>query len=86
MHDLLFADPARLEDPHLWERARQLGLDLERFDADRRSDGVRARVQRDFYSGLRAGVVSTPSLFCGERTISGRIDAAALDAFLAPAG
>ena len=43
MHDLLFADQARLEDPHLWERARALGLDLERFDADRRSDAVRER-------------------------------------------
>ena len=38
MHDSLFADQGRLEDPHLWERARGLGLDLERFDADRRGD------------------------------------------------
>ena len=38
MHDLLFADQGRLEDPHLWARARTLGLDLERFDADRRSE------------------------------------------------
>ncbi|MHB1834909.1 MAG: DsbA family protein, partial [Solirubrobacteraceae bacterium] len=38
MHDSLFADQARLEDPHLWARARDLGLDLDRFDADRRSD------------------------------------------------
>ena len=36
MHDALMADQARLEDPHLWDRARALGLDLERFDADRR--------------------------------------------------
>jgi protein-disulfide isomerase len=83
MHDLLFADPGRLEDPHLWERAERLGLDLPRFDADRRSDAVRERVHRDFLSGVRAGVVSTPSLFCAGRVISGRIDAGALDAFLA---
>jgi protein-disulfide isomerase len=63
MHDLLFADQGRLEDPHLWERATALGLDLERFDADRRSDAVRARVKRDFTSGVRAGVVTTPTLF-----------------------
>jgi protein-disulfide isomerase len=63
MHDRLFADQARLEDPHLWERARQLELDLERFDADRRSDAVRERVQRDFRSGVRGGVVTTPALF-----------------------
>lgn len=63
MHDALFADPARLEDPHLWRRARELGLDVDRFEADRRSDAVRERVQRDFRSGVRAGVVTTPALF-----------------------
>ena len=63
MHDSLFADPGRLDDPHLWRRARDLGLDLERFDADRRSDAVRARVERDFRVGVRAGVATTPTLF-----------------------
>jgi protein-disulfide isomerase len=63
MHDALFADTARLEDPHLWERARALALDLERFDADRRADAVRERVKRDFRSGVRAGVVTTPTAF-----------------------
>jgi protein-disulfide isomerase len=63
MHTLLYADQARLEDPHLWQRARALGLDVERFDSDRRSEGVAARVRRDFESGVRAGVVTTPTLF-----------------------
>jgi protein-disulfide isomerase len=65
MHDLLFADQGRLEDPHLWQRASELGLDLARFDADRRSDEVTARVRRDFESGIRAGVVTTPTLWAG---------------------
>jgi protein-disulfide isomerase len=82
MHDLLFADPARLEDPHLWERAQRLGLDLTRFDADRRSDSVHERVARDFHSGVRAGVVTTPSLFCAGRMISGRLGDAELDALV----
>jgi len=63
MHDALFADTARLEDPHLWARARTLDLDLERFDLERRSDPVLARVRRDFRSGVRAGVVTTPAVF-----------------------
>jgi protein-disulfide isomerase len=63
MHDALFADPARLEDPHLWERARRLELDLARFDHDRRGDPVRDRVKRDFRSGVRGGVVTTPAVF-----------------------
>ena len=78
MHELLFSDQGRLEDPHLWDRARALGLDLERFDADRRSDALKARVRRDFESGVRAGVVTTPTVFAGDRMLSGRIDLAAL--------
>jgi protein-disulfide isomerase len=63
MHDALFAETARLEDPHLWDRARALGLDLDRFEADRHGDAVRERVKRDFRSGVRAGVVTTPTAF-----------------------
>lgn len=71
MHAALFADQGRLEDPHLWARAEQLGLDVDRFDADRRSDAVIARVKRDFNSGVRAGVVTTPTLFLDGRAYPG---------------
>jgi protein-disulfide isomerase len=68
MHDSLYADQGRLDDPHLWERATELGLDLDRFEADRRSQAVAERVERDFRSGIRAGVTTTPTLFAaGER-------------------
>ncbi len=79
MHDSLFADQARLEDPHLWERARDLGLDLERFDADRHGDAVRERVRRDFESGIRAGVVTTPTLFTADGSHAGLIAPEVLD-------
>jgi protein-disulfide isomerase len=68
MHDSLFGDQGHLDDPHLWQRARELGLDLERFEADRRSPPLDERVTRDFRSGVRAGVMTTPTLFVeGER-------------------
>jgi protein-disulfide isomerase len=79
MHDALFADQGRLEDPHLWERARELGLDLGRFDADRRGEAVSVRVKRDFRSGVRAGVVTTPALFAAGRHYAGRQAIEALD-------
>jgi protein-disulfide isomerase len=63
MHDSLFGDQGRLDDPHLWDRARRLGLDLDRFEEDRRSDAVAERVARDFRAGVRAGITSTPTLF-----------------------
>jgi len=62
-HDALFADQGRLEDPHLWARAERLGLDVARFDADRRGQAVADRVRADFRGGIRAGVATTPTLF-----------------------
>ena len=63
MHDSLYADQGRLDDPHLWRRAEELRLDVERFDRDRRSDAVLERVRHDFRAGVRAGVATTPTLF-----------------------
>jgi protein-disulfide isomerase len=63
MHDALFDDQGRLEDPHLWARAEALGLDVARFDADRRAPEVAAGVREQFRSGVRAGVGTTPTLF-----------------------
>lgn len=63
MVDSLYADRGHVDDPHLWLRVERLGLDLDRFEADRRSDAVASRVRRDFESGIRAGVTSTPAIF-----------------------
>jgi protein-disulfide isomerase len=65
MVDSLYAERGRVDDPHLWQRAQRFGLDLERFEADRRSAEVAARVQRDFESGIRGGVTATPAVFPG---------------------
>jgi protein-disulfide isomerase len=61
-HDALFADQGRLDDPHLWDRCERLGLDLARFESDRRSEAVAERVRRDVREGMRAGVTATPAL------------------------
>jgi protein-disulfide isomerase len=86
MHDLLFSDQGRLEDPHLWSRARNLGLDLERFDSDRRSPAVEQRIRRDFEAGVRGGIVTTPTLVAPEGRHAGRIDAQVLEELSAVAG
>jgi protein-disulfide isomerase len=63
MHASLLGDQGHLDDPHLWRRCEELGLDVARFDRDRRSEEVTERVERDFRSGVRAGVMTTPTLF-----------------------
>ncbi len=63
MVDSLYADRGRVDDPHLWRRAEDLGLELGRFEADRREEAIEARIRRDFQSGIRAGVTGTPAVF-----------------------
>jgi protein-disulfide isomerase len=68
--DSIYHDQGRIDDPHLWERVGDRGLDLERFEAERRSESVAKRVRRDFEGGIRAGVTGTPALFVGGRQAS----------------
>jgi protein-disulfide isomerase len=63
MVDSLYADRGHVDDPHLWQRAEQLGLDLDRFQADRRSEQIEARIKRDLQSGIRGGAAGTPAVF-----------------------
>jgi len=62
-HDALYADQGRIDDPHLWARCEALGLDLDRFQADRRDEAIAERVRRDVRDALRAGATTTPTLF-----------------------
>ena len=71
MHASLFADQGRLDPPHVWDRVRFLGLDLDRFEVDRRTAAVTERVERDFRSGVRAGVMTTPTLFVNGEAFAG---------------
>jgi len=63
MVDSLYADHAHVDDPHLWQRAEDLGLDLQRFEADRRSDAVGQRVRGYFEGGVRAAATGRPTVF-----------------------
>ena len=75
LHDALFADPGRTDDPHLWAHARDLGLDLDRFERDRRSEAVVSHVRGQTRSGMRAGVALTPTLIAGGTFFPGAPDA-----------
>lgn len=74
MADSILIDQGHQDDPHLWQRARELGLDLDRFERDRRSDEVAERVRRDFHGGVRAGVTGTPAAFLDGRLLTGDVE------------
>jgi protein-disulfide isomerase len=64
MHELLFHRQKALGDDDLRQYAAELGLDVPRFDRDRRGAAVLERVRRDVESGRASGEVrGTPTLF-----------------------
>jgi protein-disulfide isomerase len=86
MHDALYADPGHVDDPHLWARADRIGLDVERFESDRRAVGPAARVAGQVRDGMRAGVAVTPTLFVDGLGHPGPPDTELLDRLLGGAG
>jgi protein-disulfide isomerase len=63
MHDLLYENQWRLRDEDLRDYARQLELDLERFDKELAEHVHAARIHEDFMSGVRSGVNGTPTFY-----------------------
>ena len=64
MHELLFHRQKALGDDDLRAYAGELGLDLERFDADRAGPVASERIRRDVEAAVASGEVhGTPTLF-----------------------
>jgi protein-disulfide isomerase len=83
LHDLLYHRQKALEDDDLRSYARELGLDLARFDRDRADAEVRARIERDVASGEATGVVrGTPTIFIDGVLYQGGYDPGAFIAAL----
>ncbi len=65
-HDLLYenqgsGNSGAFSDEKLSGFARELGLDVERFEPDFRSQEISAAVQADFEAGQSAGISGTPT-------------------------
>jgi protein-disulfide isomerase len=61
----LYADQGHVEDPHLWARCEALGLDVDRFQTDRRDPAIQEHVRGHVLDALRGGATVTPTLFVG---------------------
>ena len=62
-HDLLFENGESLSDQKFRDIARELGLDLERFEKDISDLKIVARINQDIRLGAYMGVRSTPTVF-----------------------
>jgi protein-disulfide isomerase len=63
MHEYLFEHQKELDDADLKTYARELGLDSQRFDRERRTPEVGQRIDRDLASGEQSGVQGTPTFY-----------------------
>jgi protein-disulfide isomerase len=63
MHDLLFDNQPAFEDGDLTTYAQNLGLDMQQFTEDMKSEEIAKKVKDDFLSGVKSGVNGTPTFF-----------------------
>jgi protein-disulfide isomerase len=73
MHERLFADQAALAVVQLESHARQLGLDVTRFDQCLSSGEKSALIDRSKKAGEAVGVNGTPAFFINGRPLFGAV-------------
>ena len=74
-HDGLFASDLQASESTIYRIAREVGLEMTRFETDRGAQETRAKIKSDIELGVRLGVNVTPSVFVNGRRvqhISGR--------------
>ena len=70
-HDRLFADQTKLGPEHLKQHARDLGLDMNRFETDLASSEHQKKVDADVAEAKALGILGTPGIFINGRFVQG---------------
>lgn len=75
MHDLIFQNQSDWSEEKnaaiiFAKYAQDLNLDLARFQIDIASDEIKAKIENDYKSGVKAGVNSTPSFFLNGKKLN----------------
>ena len=73
MHDLMFANQARLDVTNLKQHAATVGLDAAAFEKCLDSGKHTAEWQKDSADAEKAGVQSTPAFFINGRPVTGAV-------------
>jgi protein-disulfide isomerase len=74
MHDRLFATQQQFAQPdHFATLARELGLDMGRYQASIASGRGRARVNEDQAMAARAGISATPTMLVNGEKVEGAV-------------
>jgi protein-disulfide isomerase len=66
MSRLLYLNPSKLEDKDLRKYAKEIGLDLKKFDEEMSSGLYAEQILKDRYISLINGITGTPTTFINE--------------------
>ncbi len=78
MHDALYSQQGSLTRDSIIAAAREIGLDMERFQKDVDSTEIRETIIRDVQDGDQAGVQGTPTIFINGQRFNGPVSLQAL--------
>jgi protein-disulfide isomerase len=70
-HDKLFANQSKIKSEDLTRYAKEIGLDMKRFDEDLVSPKTKAIVDADIAEAKALGISGTPGFFVNGRFLSG---------------
>ena len=68
MHDKIFANQPQLADDKYVGWAKELGLNISKFEKDMADPAIEAQIKAEMEEGAKVGVRGTPSLYIGEKT------------------
>ena len=69
---MLFKNYNALNDAKIQDIAKELGLNMEKFNKDMQSPAIKSLSERDIANGRQAGVYGTPTVFINGKTAENR--------------
>jgi protein-disulfide isomerase len=72
MHDALFAMNSQLTNEKILAAAKEIGLDMDKFNADLNSDATKQKLIKDVMDAREGQISGTPSLFVNGRRVNDR--------------
>jgi FKBP-type peptidyl-prolyl cis-trans isomerase 2 len=71
-HHKLFESVSSLNEGKMQDIARELGLDMERFNKDLSDPDIQGLIKRDLAEGMKAEVGGTPAIFVNGKSLKNR--------------
>jgi len=71
MHDIIFENQGNLSIENILQLADEIDLDPDRINMDMRHKDLIDKVEKDFDSGIRSGVNSTPTFYINGEKFTG---------------